>query len=127
MILNTDCVRDVLICFEQVGYNKTLSFNDLSDSLSSYSSDELQYSCFKLDEAGFIKTVKKSQSGPLPYVVKIIDITYDGYQFLENVRETKNWEKTKSIAKSVGSFSVNAISQIASSVISAAISSQIGP
>ena len=59
-------------------------------------------------------------------IIKIKNITYSGHQFLDDIRNDNNWGKVKEIASSVGSISVNAISQIATSVISTAIHSNFG-
>ena len=56
----------------------------------------------------------------------VIDLTPLAHQFLSDIREDTNWNKTKEIAKSVGSTSMDAIRQIAAGVISSLIHSQLG-
>lgn len=126
MKLNIDCMRDVLLIIEQCGYQEMPSFQKIVDLLPDYSSDDISYSCEKLYEAEFIDAVHKNyMCGQCP-IIKIKNITYSGHQFLDDIRNDNNWGKVKEIASSVGSISVNAISQIATSVISAAIHSNFG-
>lgn len=126
MKLNLDCMRDILLVIEQCGYQETPSFQQIVDSLPSYSRDDISYSCEKLYEAEFIDAVCKNyMRGQCP-IIKIKSITYSGHQFLDDIRNDNNWGKVKEIASSVGSTSINAISQIATSVISAAIHSNLG-
>lgn len=54
------------------------------------------------------------------------DLTYDGHQFLADIRSNDIWIKTKSVASKVGSMSVSAIIQIASSVVSSVIKGELG-
>lgn len=126
MKLNLDCMRDILLVIEQCGYQEMPSFQKVVNSLPGYSIDDISYSCEKLYEAEFIDAIQKNHiRGQCP-IIKIRNITYSGHQFLDDIRNDNNWGKIKEIASSIGSTSVNAISQIAASVISAAIHSNLG-
>ena len=52
----------------------------------------------------------------------IIDLSPSAHEFLANIRKDTNWNKTKSIAKTVGSFSITALKEISVQVIASAIS-----
>lgn len=126
MKLNNDCIRDILLYAEDIDYNSYLTLDDLMDALPSYTENELQYHCIKLHEAGFLDiTSVRTLSAP-EQVVRITDLTYNGHQFLADIRSDNAWNKTKEIAKSVGSNSVNALKEIATSVISSLIQNQLG-
>lgn len=127
MKMNLDCVRDVLLALENQEFNEVLSFESLKSNLRKYTESDLQYACIKLHEAGYIKaSYIEIDNAPMPYVPEIYDITFQGHEFLNNVREKSVWDKTKSIAKSIGTFSVQAIGQIAFNVVEEIIKSHFG-
>lgn len=125
MKLNPDCIRDVLIAMENQPFNHQIDFDDFVPLLSSYSSDDIEYTCLKLKEAGFIRATTSSDCES-DIVVSLIDITYSGHQFLNDIRSDTVWNNVKEVSKKVGSHSVSAISQIATGVISAIIKAQLG-
>ncbi|HJB15232.1 MAG TPA: DUF2513 domain-containing protein [Candidatus Blautia excrementipullorum] len=125
MKLNPDCIRDILIIMEDQPFKKQMDFDDLVPLLPSYSSDDIEYTCLKLKEAGFIHAITTSDfTGET--VVTLLDITYTGHQFLNDIRSDTIWNNVKEVSKKVGSQSVSAISQIASGVITAIIKAQLG-
>mgnify|MGYP002958432843 FL=1 len=62
----------------------------------------------------------------MPEVGRIYDMTYAGHQFLANIRSDNIWKGTKAIASKIGSSSLDAITQIASNVITELIKAQFG-
>lgn len=89
-----------------------------------YSIQELANTLLVLNEANFIEIVTDYGNNQITYL-DVYRITYEGYQFLESIRPEPVWDKIKSIGKNIGSFSINAISQIAVEVISSLITAQI--
>lgn len=126
MKLNTDCIRDILIAIESIDYDDEWVIDDLMKRLPNYSESELQYHCLQLIEAGFLdaSTVQFARS-PLQ-VCRIKDLTYYGHQFLADIRSDTNWNKTKEIAKYVGSESLHTIKDIAVGIITSAIQNKLG-
>ena len=61
-----------------------------------------------------------------PQIWRIFDLTYTGHQFLADIRSESTWNKTKSIAKNVGSESLHALKDIAVSVVTSAIQNKLG-
>nr|WP_242851552.1 DUF2513 domain-containing protein [Clostridium sp. DMHC 10] len=55
----------------------------------------------------------------------IHDLSPYGHEFLANIRSDTNWSKTKEIASKVGSFSLDALSKIAVSVVTSLIKGNI--
>ena len=53
MRLDIDCVRDVLMAVEQKGFGQSYTISNLHDLLD-YSSDQIEYTCLKLSEAGYL-------------------------------------------------------------------------
>lgn len=124
MILNPDCVRDILLTIESGNLGDYWNVEKLAAKIP-YSEDEIHYCCLKLDEAGFVDVCTVPQMGTSVEGIKSIhDLTFYGHEFLENIKNDNNWNKTKDIAKSVGSFSINALKDISASVISNLITAQ---
>lgn len=105
--------------------HKRLTINNIASALSSYSKDDVQYTIEKLYEARYIRIVDiiHDKNG---YMTSgyVDDITWDGFNFLNNIREKSIWEATKDGAKKVGAMSVSAISMISFEVVKAVVTNQ---
>ena len=134
MTLNYDCIRDVLLYLEDtLGYtdnqiamtHKRLTISDIANNLSSYSKEDVQYTIEKLFEAKYIRIVNISTDNQ-KYMVNgyVDDITWDGFDFLNNIREKSIWEATKEGAKKIGTMSVSAISMISFEIVKAVVTNQ---
>lgn len=124
MKLNQDCVRDLLLYLEEnLTYENTISINDTN--LKNYSSIDLVYTADKLDEAGLINCLKTSYKYEDCPVIIAKSITYNGHQFLDNIRDDKVFAKTKSVLSSFKSVSIEIISETASKVITNLINQQL--
>lgn len=130
MTLNYDCIRDILLFLEKnLEYtndpisleHKRLSINETIDKLSNtYEKTDIQYSIEKLYEAHYI-SMPNIKYNNLHYIVSgsIDDITWEGHDFLNNIREKTIWEATKSGAKKIGVTSISALSMISMEVVKA--------
>ena len=134
MKLNYDCIRDVLLYLENtLGYtddmvamtHERLNIETVCSDLSTYSKEDVQYTIEKLYEAKYIRLVNITHNNQ-NYIMKgyIDDITWDGFNFLNNIREKSIWEATKQGAKKVGAMSISAISMISFEIIKAIITNQ---
>lgn len=125
MRFNPDCVRDILLTIEDGELGTYWNVEKLASKIP-YSEDEIHYCCLKLDEAGFIDVITASSIGcsHVPDIKSIHDLTFYGHEFLDNIKDDNNWNKTKEVAKTVGSFSINTLKDISTSVISNLISNQ---
>ena len=122
MKLNHDCVRDLLLYLEEnLNLNDVLSVENIS--LKDYSTEELLYTADKLYEAGYINCSRKIYDNA-DLVILVSSITYDGHQFLDNIRDDKIFNKTKSILSTLKSVSIEIVSETASKVITNAINQQ---
>lgn len=126
MKLNPDCIRDILLHLETLSFGERIYPNQLYEVLTNYSHDEINYSILKMHEAGFINAIIDDRLDE-SIGIEIIDITYNGHQFLDNVRSNKVWSVTKKVATDIGSTSVQAITQIATNVITEIIKQTIFP
>lgn len=125
MRLNPDCMRDVLLVAEDhVPLNGSLSMGNLLSLLPSYSKDELTYTCLKLNE-GNLLNVLKMNSDNATSIANISDITYEGHQFLENIRNQSTWETVKQKLSLLGSSSVPVIVSVASQLMIEKIKSSL--
>lgn len=123
MKLNPDCIRDILITIEDnTGFGKYMSYNLNStyDLLQKYTFDEVRYHINQCELSNLITKVHKYLDGSC----LIQDLSPSGHQFLADIRSDNNWNKTKSIAKTVGTSSLTAIKEIATNVIAEVIKAQ---
>ncbi|MBS6283704.1 MAG: DUF2513 domain-containing protein [Oscillospiraceae bacterium] len=127
MVLNPDCVRDILLEVESLGFDECLTINLLHERLPVYSSDQLEYTCLMLEDGGFLELITIETLGRnLPGVKLIQCLTYKGHEFLANVHKDDIWAGVKSVSSKIGSASLSALTQIASNVISEIIKAQFG-
>ncbi|MEC2554832.1 DUF2513 domain-containing protein [Bacillus tropicus] len=117
MKLNHECVRHILLTVEESDNNEVLSLHFLSQkpNLHIYLESEILYTIQKLVEAGYIQATVKS-TPEIQHAV-ISSITWNGHQFLDNIRETSIWEATKIRAAKLGSVSLPILSELAKSYI----------
>ena len=125
MRLNPDCMRDVLLVAEDhIPLNGSLSMGNLLSLLPSYSKDELTYTCLKLNEGNLLNILKMDSDNGTS-VANISDITYEGHQFLENIRNQSTWETVKQKLSLLGSSSVPVIMSVASQLMIEKIKSSL--
>ncbi len=113
MKLIQDCVRDVMLYLEEnLGYRDSLNTNDLSQKLDKYSLEDIKYTCKKLGEAGFISI--------RPYIdgsIDVEEISYNGHQLLDTIRDNKIWKQVKAEASKLSGLSLPILQQLAQSII----------
>lgn len=123
MVLNQDCIRDLMLYLEEnLKLNDYLSVSSIS--LKNYSPEELLYTADKLYEAEYLKCSRKVYDNT-DLMIFVSSITYNGHQFLDNIRDEKVFTKTKSILSTFKSVSVEIISETASKVITNMINQQL--
>lgn len=130
MKLNPDCIRDVLLYLEE---NLTYKNNSISmeheeipiatvasnvSENNNYSIEDTQYSIEKLFEINYIE-IKNIAYDKNKYIVSgnIYDITYEGHNFLNNIRPKNIWDATKTGASKLGLMSVHALSTISMKIV----------
>ena len=124
MKLNPDCIRDILIQLEETPYQEDITTEQLYTPLQNYSHDDIDYSVIKMNEAGIINaSIKKYLDGSTE--ITIHDITYNGHQFIANIRSNNLWNDVKEVSKKVGSNSLLSLSQIATGIVTELIKSHL--
>ena len=120
MKLNPDCVRDVLLAVESCPFEQVLNLETLSASLPDYSENDLCYTCLKLDEGGYLTLVSiDNMRSYRPGIKCIVDLTYQGHEYLNTIRDPKIWSKAKAAAQSLGNFSLKTLGLIAQEIAKA--------
>lgn len=108
-----DCVRDVMLDIENnLNLHETTTSTDIQKRLKKYSLDDIYYTCQKLKEAGYLK-VDFFIDGSCC----IESMTYNGHQFLDNIRDDRIWKEVKSKISKLASASLPIIHQVASQAI----------
>ncbi len=126
MKLNPDCIRDILITVEMHTSLKTpIRFDphSIQPPASDYPDDEVLYHVKQCELSGFFgeETLWFMNGGCM-----VRYLSPAGHQFLSDIRSDNNWNKTKEIAKNVGSDSLSALKDIATGIISSMIQKQLG-
>ena len=124
MRLNPDCIRQILFEVEaNTGYKEPMLFCPEIMEKMNFPEDVILYHVKQCELYGFFTHVTHYTNGDDD--VLIDDLTPKGHEFIQKIREDNVWNKTKSIAGSVGSFAISVISNIASNVIEKAILQKI--
>lgn len=108
MKLNHDCVRALLIFLEEnleVKGNGTpdcLKLGHITDEgdLANYLEEDIYYAASKLVEAKFIIPVNKDVS---PKFLMIKEISWNGHDYLDSIRDSKVWSEVKDKTKGFSS------------------------
>ncbi|PFJ14750.1 hypothetical protein COD67_07030 [Bacillus cereus] len=118
MKLNHDCVRDLLLTVEESTTDEILSlyFLPQKQRLENYQVDDITYTIQRLKEAGYLNVIDIATSDG--YSAIINSITWNGHQFLDNIRDKTVWKKTKEKASILGSVSLPILSELAKAYIS---------
>lgn len=122
MRLNPDCIRAILLTVEEkCDFLTPWEYEEEnvdSSYLAEYSHEEIVYHIRQCQNSNLVSNVHYYDAG---LSVLISDLTPAGHQFLADIRNDNNWNKTKEIAKSVGSSSIETLKQVASGVITSLI------
>lgn len=124
MKLNKDCIRDLLLYLEEnLTINNSIAVNNIK--INNYTSDELLYTADKLYEAKFLNCYRRVYDAQ-DLLITVDSITYEGHQFLDNIRDDNVWENTKNVLSKFKSTSISFIADVSSQIIANIISKQLG-
>lgn len=118
MILDRDCVRDLLLTIESDSFNNTLFLGQICENtrMKSYSKETVTYVIQKLQEANYINASILIADGA-PYQVAVSSLTWEGHNFLDNVRDPSIWDKVKSRSSKLNSVSLPLLSELGLSFV----------
>ena len=126
MKLNPDCVRDILLKVEEipdVHHHWDFNSKNIPELFLQYTKEEVIYHIRQCDLCGFL--LNPSHSVNYDYY-SASDLTPQGHEFLNNIRENNVWTGVKNVAAKVGTTSLSALVQISSNVITQLIKAQFG-
>lgn len=119
MIRDMDLVRKILFSIEDSKpFEKIINL-----SIDGYDMQEIAYHCEMLYNAGYIKDYDASTCDTVDGVFGfwVRDLTWDGQDFIETIRQDSIWNKTKTAIKNKGlPLVVDTIKTIANAFITAA-------
>ena len=127
MRLNPDCIRDILFYVEEnAGYSEMIPFYTNLERFNiklknDYPADVILYHLELCEEYGYLAIYSHTMGA-----INVKRLSVSGHEFLENIRQDTNWNKTKEVAKSAGSTSIEILSNIASNLAVAYISKHLG-
>lgn len=130
MKLDYDCVRDLLLTLEEelegitvdddvfgeyIAYPSVLlSAICQNEHLKKWDKKDIIYCTIKIKEAGFIDIDEMKNTYSIADI-EYFSITYQGHQYLDNVRDITVWEKIKNMLCSKGALmTIDNIMQVAS-------------
>lgn len=116
MKLDAECVRSVLLELEEKPLGVYLP-DDLSESFSKYGMENVEYAILKLNEAGYIRAgISETLSGDYE-IFGILDITFNGHEFLNSIRSPSVWERLKDSTLDGGTACLKVVGDIAVEIL----------
>lgn len=123
MKMNLDLIRNILLqvedkpfIFPRTDYKGSIIFPRPSlNYLDNYSDVEINYHLKIIEQENWL-IMKYNKN-----VIEVLDLTSKGHFLLSDIRNNEIWEKSKIKAKQIDVFSLSAIKEIATQVISGVI------
>lgn len=119
MRLNYDWVRSFLLMIEKsndISGANVAVVNDFLDETKDATRNDVAYMVKNLTEAGFINgSIKWADNQP--YIIFPGNLTFQGHEYLDSIRDPKIWKTVKSLTSHLESVSLKIVSDTASSVI----------
>lgn len=126
MKLDHDLVRKILLVIESSDSLQGPDENELLKKIpSTYDRNRIAYSISKLKEANYI-TGRVVWGNNVAAIIEPGNLTYEGHQFLDNIRDDGVWKHTKNILSKFSSVSLTLVSKISAEVITQLIEKQMG-
>lgn len=129
MRLNLECMRKVLtylidnLEIEIENRNGSASFQSISAHNlcqkfeTEYDKKDVLYTVYNLCQCGYLVTSLPINPNQIQIEhILIFNVTFDGHQFAEIIREPKIWDRTKSVLKEVGTYSIQIVANTAQSI-----------
>ncbi|NYA73475.1 DUF2513 domain-containing protein [Lactobacillus salivarius] len=112
MELDYDFVRQLLLHIEAKAPLQGLDGNDLYDFATNKNKEDLEYTIIKLKEGKLITANLRYASNKLQRIYNV-NLTYQGHEYLNNIRDNKIWKNTKKISSKLSSVSLEILKSIA--------------
>jgi hypothetical protein len=85
--------------------------------IDGYTDEQIGYHSKLIGEAGLARVVDLTSFGCQSPKAKIVSLTWDGYEFLDNSRENQTWNQAKSAASKVGGASLQIMTLVLADLI----------
>jgi hypothetical protein len=121
-----DLVRDLMLFLEGKPDTAMISAEDIP--MAQRNSTEIQYHLNLIYQAGFLNAEAFRSSTTSDRIIKVIpfDLTWQGHEFLDAVRDPEIWRQAKAGAASAGTASIQFIWGIAKALLRNAIREKTG-
>lgn len=132
MVLNYECVRDVLIYLEQqnyvipseesVAFFQPVKFSQISTAMPEYPKEDVFYALFNLKQAEYISADTDGRAGEIT-VFDVSYITFKGHEFLAKIKDKEKWFSIKKVLSGIKDYSLAAIGAVAQGITGSLIES----
>jgi hypothetical protein len=112
---DSDLIRAILLAIEADDRCEVLRLPDIDG----YPDEAVHFHTRLLIERGFLQTFFPDRMGMQPWVC--IRLTWEGYDFLDNIRDPAVWRTVKRAAAKVGSWSIDTLAAVAKAIILAKV------
>lgn len=127
MKLDMSCVRDILITLEQQPHPVKMPPEQFSDLLLQYPTEQIIYTCWRLYEGGYINLFVYTLPGSSENIIRLIgDLTFDGHEFLADIKPKSNWERLSPALKQGWSASFATVANVALALGTEALKHKLG-
>ncbi|WP_292107825.1 DUF2513 domain-containing protein [Brevundimonas sp.] len=117
-----DFIRDILLRIEEAKGPNMVALLDKDASESDL--EKLQYHLALVIEAGLAKGIAAHTMGGKNWLN--LNLTWDGHEFVDAVRDPEIWRQTKAGAAKVGAFSLDLLASLAKGLIRKQIEKHTG-
>lgn len=130
MKLNYDCLRKLLLVLEENIVMQDdllypdLRFEEVIPLMPDYSKADIAYTTSIAIEAELIDA-RILNADDRFYGCVYFGLTYEGHQFIDNIRNNNVWNKTKGILSKIGGASLDMISSTALKLLKSLIEAQL--
>ena len=118
-----DLVRNILLAIEGSAKDPR---SWIALELPPHSKAAISYHVQLLHEKGFLQAIDASHMGPDGYEWLPQRLTWQGHEFLDNIRDPDVWRRTKEGAKQVGGFSLEVLAALAKGLVKKKIEEHTG-
>ena len=117
-----DLFREILLQCETHNHGYAPKVIDVPD----YSKEQIDFHIYLLGEAGLLRTINTTSLSDKSPKAEALNITNDGYDFIEKTRDPDTWQKTKKVVAEVGVWTLPILISVATDIIKQKVSSLVG-
>ena len=99
---NMDLIRQILITAERDEHG----FISEQLEIDNYTQEEIGYHIYLLGEAGLARVIDLTYDQSESPSARLLNLTWEGHEFLDSARENRIWNLTKDAIKQLGGASI---------------------